>query len=179
MPAGNGRPSGRWSSGSYGNGDRPRVVIDTTTWDGDPSVGDAGADDGSGDSGSTDAGSDASLSAFDLGDVSSEVGSLGLFNIAPRDNTVYGGVQLAGDPPDRLPEIVVTPGEAVASSEPGIGHNQGPPLEDPPEIPRTRPRRSKQRTARQRATATWIKRAIKAGAIARLRSFFAAIKLVS
>lgn len=44
-----------------------------------------------------------------------EVGNLGLFQITPRDSTI-SGVQLAGDPPDKLPPIIVTP-------------------EEPPEIP--------------------------------------------
>ena len=61
-------------------------------------------------------------------------GSLGLFQITPRDNTV-DGVQLAGDPP------------------PGIGHNQGPPLNEPPEIPRQRPTTSAERTKYLRAAA--------------------------
>jgi hypothetical protein len=43
-------------------------------------------------------------------------GNLGLFQITPCDNTI-DGVQLAGD------------------SQPGMGHNQGPPLDEPPEIP--------------------------------------------
>ncbi|MBS0528195.1 MAG: hypothetical protein JSS22_02230 [Proteobacteria bacterium] len=98
VPAGNGRESGRWTDGSYGAGARPRVIIDTTNLDTDSDGDDAGGD-GSGAS--------ASISAFDIGDISSESGSLGLFDIKPRENRLQG-VQLAGDPPDRLPPIVVT-----------------------------------------------------------------------
>ncbi len=103
VPAGNGRDSGRWTDGSSSG--RPRVIIDTTNLD-------ANAE---GDGGGVGSGISASISAFDIGDVSSEVGSLGLFDIKPRENSVQG-VQLAGDPPDKLPPIVIAP-------------------EQPPEIP--------------------------------------------
>jgi hypothetical protein len=66
-------------------------------------------------------------------------GSLGLFEITPRDNTI-DGVQLAGD------------------WRPGIGHNQGPPLDEPPEIPKQRPTTSAERTKYLRAAARWLAR---------------------
>ena len=66
-------------------------------------------------------------------------GSLGLFQITPRDNTV-DGVQLAGEPP------------------PGMGHKQGPPLDEPPEIPKQRPTTSVERTKYLRAAAGWLAR---------------------
>ncbi|WP_439924834.1 hypothetical protein [Nitrobacter sp. JJSN] len=51
-----------------------------------------------------------------------------------------GLIQLAGDPP------------------PGMGHNQGPPLDEPPGIPSERPLTSAQRTAFLRAAASWLAR---------------------
>jgi hypothetical protein len=72
-------------------------------------------------------------------DGGAEGGSLGLFQITPRDNTIEG-VQLAGDWP------------------PGMGHNQGPPLDEPPEIPKQRPTTSAERTQYLRAAAGWLAR---------------------
>src|SRR5690242_19741830 len=66
-------------------------------------------------------------------------GNLGLFQITPRDNTA-DGVQLAGEPP------------------PGMGLNQGPPLDEPPEIPKQRPTTSVERTKYLRAAAGWLAR---------------------
>ena len=46
---------------------------------------------------------------------------------------------------------------AAAASLPGIGHNQGPPLDDPPRIPQSKPRRSP--SSYLRTAASWIGRA--------------------
>jgi len=42
---------------------------------------------------------------------------------------------------DATPDSAWKPGAQYAANEPppGIGHNQGPPLEDPPEIPKITP----------------------------------------
>lgn len=64
-------------------------------------------------------------------------GSLGLFQITPRDNTI-DGVRLAGDwPPDDGPGI---------------------PSDEPPQIPPKRPSTSAERTSYLRAAASWLVR---------------------
>jgi len=49
----------------------------------------------------------------------------------------------------------------AAAGPPGVGHNQGPPLGDPPEIPGTKPSRSP--STFLRSTASWIGRALGLG----------------
>jgi hypothetical protein len=44
-----------------------------------------------------------------------------------------------------------------------IGHNQGPPLEDPPEIPKQEPSSAKERNNFLKAAARWLARAIRMG----------------
>jgi hypothetical protein len=113
---------GQWTSGSSGSG-RPRVIINTNPTD------DAGA-----------GGNLSSLpfvlpfGAFDFGDISKEIEKLDLFDLKPRERS-RDGVRIAGDPPIQLPEIIVTPD----NEPPPIGHNGGPPLDDPPEIPKNKP----------------------------------------
>ncbi len=72
----------------------------------------------------------------------SEIGNLGLFEITPseQDNSDY--MQLAGDVPD--------------GDSPGIGHNQGPPLE-PPEIPQKMPETTDERMGFIRKAAEWVR----------------------
>jgi hypothetical protein len=62
-----------------------------------------------------------------------------LFQITPNE-TDPDGVQLAGDPPE------------------GIGHNQGPPLDEPPEIPQQRPETRSERMGFVRSAVSWIGR---------------------
>lgn len=62
-----------------------------------------------------------------------------LFQITPSE-TDFDGVQLAGDPPE------------------GIGHNQGPPLDEPPEIPQQRPETRSERMDFARSAVAWIGR---------------------
>ena len=61
---------------------------------------------------------------IDFGDLPNFGDLFALFQIAPSDVDFGDLIQLAGDPP--------------AGDGPGMGHNQGPPLE-PPEIPEMRP----------------------------------------
>lgn len=69
--------------------------------------------------------------------IAAEAGSLGLFQIAPRDGS-FEGVQLAGDLP-------------------GIGDNGGPALdESPPAIPSSEPDTRAERMRFVRAVARWI-----------------------
>jgi len=97
---------------------------------------------GGGGSGASVPGSTQPMGNIDFGDLS-EIGSLGLFEIAPRerDNSVY--TQLAGDVPE--------------GDGPGIGHNEGPPLE-PSEIPQQRPETSSGRMETVWAIARWVSR---------------------
>lgn len=62
-----------------------------------------------------------------------------LFQITPSE-TDPDGVQLAGDPPE------------------GIGHNQGPPLDEPSEIPQQRPETRSERMDFVRSAVSWIGR---------------------
>jgi hypothetical protein len=62
-----------------------------------------------------------------------------LFQITPSE-TDLDGVQLAGDPPE------------------GIGHNQGPSLDEPPEIPQQRPETRSGRMDFVRSAVSWIGR---------------------
>ncbi|MCO5129853.1 MAG: hypothetical protein M9932_04725 [Xanthobacteraceae bacterium] len=62
-----------------------------------------------------------------------------LFQIAPYE-TDLDGVQLAGEPPE------------------GIGHNQGPPLDEPPAIPEQRPQTRSERMDFVRSAVSWIGR---------------------
>jgi ABC-type sugar transport system substrate-binding protein len=52
----------------------------------------------------------------------------------------------------------------AATASLGTGHNQGPPLQDPPEIPELKPPSSSDRTAFARSAANWIGAALGAGA---------------
>ncbi|TKT73689.1 hypothetical protein YH63_020925 [Afipia massiliensis] len=76
---------------------------------------------------------------FDL----SEIGNLGLFQIAPRDRDNSDYARLAGDMPE---------GDGL-----GIGHNQGPPLE-PSEIPLQRPESPADRMKVVWDIARWVNR---------------------
>ncbi|MDB5626833.1 MAG: hypothetical protein JWR73_2635, partial [Tardiphaga sp.] len=107
-----------------------------------------------------------------------EIDKLDLFDLKPRKPR-SGGVRLAGKPPRRLPPIVVTPDKPPKPDKPGIGHNGGPALEDPPQIPRSPPKQSKQRTAVQREIASWIETALSFKRHALVASFRAAIEAVS
>lgn len=85
------------------------------------------------------------LGNIDLGDSTNfDVGSE-LFEITPGESD-DAGVQLAGEIPSG-----------------GIGHNEGPPLEEPPEIPQERPSLSSERTGYLRAAGAWIGRAMGLG----------------
>ncbi|MGN6311129.1 MAG: hypothetical protein ACTHNN_16440 [Xanthobacteraceae bacterium] len=89
----------------------------------------------------TDGGSN---SAQPMGDVNfgnlSELADFSdLFQITPSE-TDLDGVQLAGDPPE------------------GIGHNQGPPLDEPPEIPQQLPATRGERMDFVRDAVSWIGR---------------------
>lgn len=121
---------GQWTSGTGGSG-RPRVYIAASP-----------DSDGVGDGGFGDSGSFGINVGDVFGDISGEIAreidKLDLFDIKPR-KPGRGGVRLAGDLPERLPEIVVTPGDSGETGLRGIGDNGGPPLEDPPDIPRVRP----------------------------------------
>jgi hypothetical protein len=71
-------------------------------------------------------------------------GSLGLFQIKPREQR-REGVQLAGEPPT------------------GIGHNGGPPLGEPPQIPKKMPATRSERMDFARAAAEWVRNARRLG----------------
>lgn len=76
------------------------------------------------------------MGGIDVGDPS-EIGNLGLFEIAPheRDNSDY--TKLAGELP-------------------GVGHNEGPPLDEPPEIPQSKPSVSDERMSVVWDVVDWI-----------------------
>ena len=57
----------------------------------------------------------------------------------------------------------------ASTASPGFGHNGGPPLEDPPEIPETKPSRSPSTILR--AAASWIGRALSARAFGAIGAF--------
>ncbi|HEY0235249.1 MAG TPA: hypothetical protein VGC86_09380 [Afipia sp.] len=78
--------------------------------------------DGSGSGAGSDVGQP--TSGIDFGDLPSFSDLFALFQITPQEFGNPDGTQLAGEIPD--------------GDGPGIGHNQGPPLE-PPEIPAGRP----------------------------------------
>ncbi len=61
----------------------------------------------------------------------------------------------------------------AVSIGPGIGHNQGPPLEDPPKIPKTKPPRSS--SSHLRTAAGWIMRARSLHQIAAIVAFIGAL----
>lgn len=82
------------------------------------------------------------MGRVDLGDLS-EIGNLGLFQIAPRERDNSNYAQLAGDVPE--------------GDGPGIGHNQRPPLE-PSEIPLQRPESPADRMEVVWAIARWVGR---------------------
>lgn len=86
------------------------------------------------------------MGSIDFRDLASEIGNLGLFEIAPRERDNSDYTQLAGDVP--------------TDDTPGIGHNDGPelPPDEPPEIPEQKPKTSAQRTAFMRAAASWLAR---------------------
>lgn len=105
--------------------DRPRVIIDTTNLDA-VATGDEGG--GDADSGSTSSTSD----------ISSEADPLGLFAIKPQERRTEDRVRLAGDAPEQLPPIFVTP-EPLEPGEPSLpaaSDSASPGVEDPPEIPK-------------------------------------------
>lgn len=98
----------------------------------------------------------------------------------------YGGTSYDGDRP-RV-ELISTPSDAeLDDDEPdagdlrnsivpvGMGHNRGPALEEPPEIPRNRPSNSVDRTAFARAAAQWIGAALGAGAAIPVAIFLGAL----
>jgi hypothetical protein len=68
-------------------------------------------------------------------------------------------------PPTELPQI-----EVPAVPPPGIGHNQGPPLEEPPEIPPT-PLSDSARNAFAKLAVRWILQALGLGAAPELETF--------
>lgn len=78
---------------------------------------------------------------IDFGNLS-EIGNLGLFEIAPREQDNNDYTQLAGDIPE--------------SDGPGIGHNEGPPLE-PPEIPAKAPEYGGEYMRFVRQAADWVR----------------------
>ncbi len=124
VPRGN-SDGGQWTSD--GSSGRPRVHIYRTNPDSDE-IGEGDSDVGNG------IGID--FGTIDFGDIASEIDKLDLFDIKPHKPR-SGGVRLAGEPPRRLPPIVVT---REKPKTPGIGHNGGPPLE-PPDIPSEMPTR--------------------------------------
>ncbi|WP_338185877.1 hypothetical protein [Jatrophihabitans sp.] len=65
---------------------------------------------------------------------------------------------------------------AATANLPGIGHNRGPKLEDPPEIPKSKPRRL---TPFQRQAANWLSRARTPQHFAATIGFLAAMWAVS
>ena len=65
---------------------------------------------------------------------------------------------------------------AATANLPGIGHNRGPKLEDPPEIPKSKPRRL---TPFQRQAANWLSRARTPQHFAATIGFLAAVWAVS
>nr|DAH95283.1 MAG TPA: hypothetical protein [Caudoviricetes sp.] len=79
---------------------------------------------------------------IDFGDLASEIGNLGLFEIAPRERDNSDYAQLAGDVPE--------------GDTPGIGHNEGPPLE-PPEIPSRKPEYGGEYMRFVRQAAEWVR----------------------
>lgn len=81
------------------------------------------------------------MGRVDIGDLS-EIGNLGLFQIAPRERDNGNYTQLAGDVPE--------------GDSPSIGHNQGPPLE-PPEVPQQMPATRDDRMGFVRAAAEWVR----------------------
>lgn len=74
-----------------------------------------------------------------------------------------------GDDPDSL--------LLAAAIPPGIGHNQGPPLEDASEIPEVKPARSPSTILR--AAANWIARALVARAFLAIAAFIGILRLRS
>ncbi len=65
----------------------------------------------------------------------------------------------------------------LAGSPPGIGHNQGPPLDDPPTIPEQRPVAASERNAFFKAAAQWLARAFRIGGP--VGYFFSAMEVMS
>ncbi|CAN5416073.1 hypothetical protein BH11PSE4_BH11PSE4_25530 [soil metagenome] len=61
----------------------------------------------------------------------------------------------------------------AAGIGPGIGHNQGPALEDPPKVPRSQPRRSS--SSHLRSAANWIARARSLHQVAAIVAFFGSL----
>jgi hypothetical protein len=64
--------------------------------------------------------------------------------------------------PDGKPRIL----KITVRPRPGMGHNNGPALEDPPEIPPERPPTPQARTSFMRAAALWLGRAVLIGLVA-------------
>ncbi|MGB6535053.1 MAG: hypothetical protein WBF58_03725 [Xanthobacteraceae bacterium] len=65
-----------------------------------------------------------------------------------------------GSAPSTTPESDGIPGRQYAANErPGTGHNQGPPLEEPPEIPPEEPATAQLRNAFLKAAARWLAKA--------------------
>lgn len=83
-------------------------------------------------------GSAASMGDIGFGNLSGLDDFSDLFQITPSE-TGFDGIQLAGDPPE------------------GIGHNQGPPLDEPPEIPQQRPETRSERMDFVRDAVSWIR----------------------
>jgi hypothetical protein len=75
----------------------------------------------------------------------------------------HGGGQWTSDggsAPSAAPESDGIPGSQYAANErPGTGHNQGPPLEEPPEIPPEEPATAQLRNAFLKAAARWLAKA--------------------
>jgi hypothetical protein len=64
-------------------------------------------------------------------------------------------------------------------NRPGIGHNQGPSLEDPPEIPETQPVNRRAVNDFLKAAARWLARALGVGAAVEAGAFIAAYQALS
>lgn len=89
----------------------------------------------------------------------------------------------AGFNPDqpRHPKGTPEGGQWTGSSggQPGIGHNQGPPLEDPPEIPEIQPSTRRAVNDFLKAAARWMANALRVGAAAEIGAFVAAYQVLS
>jgi hypothetical protein len=66
-----------------------------------------------------------------------------------------------------------------SGGQPGIGHNQGPPLEDAPEIPQRRPLTRREVNNFLKAAARWLAKALRVGVAAEIGVFVAAYQVLS
>ncbi|MET0724158.1 MAG: hypothetical protein ABWY64_25475 [Tardiphaga sp.] len=97
--------------------------------------------------------------------------------ITGRDDDGYGGNGSEGNGGDWGLNDLLDSILPLASTLPGIGHNQGPPLEDPPEIPRSKPSRSS--SSILRTAAIWVSRALTLRNLAAVTLFFGTLKAIS